>query len=367
MIAALLLGWRLAFPSIIIGFYLSIQFYQYFFGTTNFEVQFGSPEFILIYIIAFTGTTILIFLKPQQEYLEYKEIETKSLKRENSHAKREILNLSQGFTTLQTQFDQKEEKLTEKESHLKKMVGDMQHQLSQIDGLKDDFLRNLQHESNTPMTDILSNSDILFSAYDTLDSKIIKSTIRDIITGSERLKTYISNIVDTSRLSKAGDSRLDEVKKVNLSDMVKERTISYKKVFSDDQHKAQFKLDIDPNLIVECNEYYITQLLDNLIINADKYGKNSLIEVSLRKMNSIMIEFKITDHGVGIPQEEIHDVFKSFTVSSNTKTPAGGRGLGLSLCQKIVDVHKGKILAESDKKNGTTFMFVIPFSYHYKV
>jgi signal transduction histidine kinase len=123
---------------------------------------------------------------------------------------------------------------------------------------------------------------------------------------------------------------------------------------------------VDQDLMVECNKHYITQLLDNLISNADKYGKNSLIEISLRRMNSIMVEFKITDHGIGIPKKELSDVFKSFTTSSKTKTPAGGRGLGLALCQKVIDAHQGKILAESDSENGTTFLFVIPFNYHYK-
>ncbi len=79
-----------------------------------------------------------------------------------------------------------------------------------------------------------------------------------------------------------------------------------------------------------------------------------------------MVEFKITDHGIGIPKEELSDIFKSFTTSSKTRTSAGGRGLGLALCQKVIDAHQGKILAESDNENGTTFLFVIPIHYHYK-
>ena len=83
-------------------------------------------------------------------------------------------------------------------------------------------------------------------------------------------------------------------------------------------------------------------------------------------MNAIMVEFKIKDHGIGIPKEELRSVFNSFTTSSKPHSTAGGRGMGLSLCQQVVEAHQGKIIAESNITDGTNFIFVLPFSYHYK-
>ena len=379
--AAILLRWQVVSFVMLVGILCSVEFYKWF---NNIQVltEDMSAQFKIIYSLLLVSSILIAFLKPKQEYLEATETrakdlesETKSLKRENAHAKREIESLSKGALQLHEQLEQKGAAVTKKEQELKTTAKELQQQLAKmqnmvniddVENLKEEFFRNLQHESNTPMTAIITKSDILYDAYDTLDSNVIKDTIKDIVIGSERLKTYVNNLVDISKLKAAAGNELDKVHKVNLSNLVKDRTNHFKKIFSDDKHKAEFKLDIEQNLIVECNEYYITQLLDNLIINADTYGKNSVIEIHLKKMNSIMVEFKITDHGIGIPQEELNDVFKSFTTSSKTRTPAGGRGLGLALCQKVIEVHQGKILAESDDTNGTTFLFVIPFNYHYK-
>ena len=374
---------------LLIGIILSVVFFQLYGDISISDNNLGELRFKIIYLLLFISSILVVFFKPQQEHLEAtetrakeQEVEIKSLKRELGHSTREIANMSQGVVKSLKQFEQNKDLLKQKELHLNSTVKELEKQVEQlqqnmanmpklddinnIENLKEEFLRNLQHETNAPLTAIISKSDALYNSYDTLDPNVVKSTVKDIIIGSDRLKTYVNNLVDTATLTKANNAKLDKVHKINLSNLIKRRAVSYKKTFADDKQRPRFKLEIEPNLMVECNEYYITQLFDNLISNADQYGNNSIIEISLRKMNSIMVEFKITDHGIGIPKEELHNVFKSFTTSSKTHTQAGGRGLGLSLCQKVIDAHQGKILAESDSKNGTSFMFVIPFNYHYK-
>ena len=69
--------------------------------------------------------------------------------------------------------------------------------------------------------------------------------------------------------------------------------------------------------------------------------------------------FNIADEGVGIPLNELENIFDEFTVSSRTKTPAGGRGVGLAVCQKVIEVHGGSIKAESNGDIGATFKIVL--------
>ncbi|MEM6338830.1 MAG: ATP-binding protein, partial [Pseudomonadota bacterium] len=71
------------------------------------------------------------------------------------------------------------------------------------------------------------------------------------------------------------------------------------------------------------------------------------------------VEFEITDSGIGIPEEEIKEIFDAFTVSSKTKTPAGGRGVGLVLCKATIEAHGGSISAESKGGRGAQFRFVL--------
>jgi len=103
------------------------------------------------------------------------------------------------------------------------------------------------------------------------------------------------------------------------------------------------------------DKYYIKQTFDNLIINAITFGKNGKIKISLKNLIGA-IEFSISDEGV-IPKEEILDIFEAFTLNSKTYAPAGGRGIGLALFKKVIDLHKGKTEAKSDEQ-GTTFKFI---------
>ncbi|MFK7968274.1 MAG: sensor histidine kinase [Rickettsiaceae bacterium] len=148
--------------------------------------------------------------------------------------------------------------------------------------------------------------------------------------------------------------------KVNLSKLIKERTFLYKKVFSDDAQKQEFKFKIEKDIITECDEYYITQAIDNLISNAVKYGKGNPVTIKLITTKDNEVQFKIIDSGIGIPENELISIFDKFTVSSKTKTPAEGRGIGLTLCEKIIKVHNGRIWAEQNSDKGTTFTFTLP-------
>ena len=98
--------------------------------------------------------------------------------------------------------------------------------------------------------------------------------------------------------------------------------------------------------------------------NAIKFSPDSsIINITTFSgtMNSTnVVGFSIEDQGIGIPGNELSDVFDKFVQSSKTKTGAGGTGLGLSISQEIITIHKGEIWAESEEGKGAKFTFVIP-------
>ena len=77
-----------------------------------------------------------------------------------------------------------------------------------------------------------------------------------------------------------------------------------------------------------------------------------------------MVEFTITDNGIGIPKEDIYDIFTPFKMGSNTESKAEGRGVGLALCKAALEAHNGIITAKSDGKNGATFTFTLSEGLH---
>jgi len=74
------------------------------------------------------------------------------------------------------------------------------------------------------------------------------------------------------------------------------------------------------------------------------------------------VEFSVKDEGIGIPKEELSDVFGAFVVSSKTKTPAGGRGIGLALSKKVIEAHNGQIWAKQNQDKGVTVAFSLPIN-----
>ena len=359
----LLLGWRTALMMIIAGLWVSFFLYQtYISEMVSGEIY--DLKLKLVYVLFIVGGFALTLLRSKQEHLEateekaeHLEYEVKGLEREVGHARGELENVVQGLEFLENQFQDKEGKLKSKEIYLKDQLKLRNIEISKLKDLKDEFIRNIPHETNTPMTGILSLSEVLYSCYDSLDEKIVKQSIKDIVSSSDRLKSFVSNIADLSKLS-ALTYELNKTK-VDLSELARERPVLYKKIFADDD-KQDFIFKVEDNIIVRCDEYYITQAIDNLISNAVKYGEGKPITISLTKLADNKIEFKIADEGIGIPKGELISIFHKFTTSSKTQTPAGGRGVGLALCEKVITVHGGRVEATSDGKKGSEFSFVLP-------
>ena len=359
-----LINWRWSLFYLVFGLCITLFFYERYLMSYQIQSGVSSLEFKIIYLLLLISSILIMFLKPKQEYIEATEQEAKHLKhevkgleREVGHARGELENVVQGLDFLENQFKDKEGKLKSKEIYLKDQLKLRNIEISKLKDLKDEFIRNIPHEANTPMTGILSLSEVLYSCYDSLDEKIVKQSIKDIVSSSDRLKSFVSNIADLSKLS-ALTYELNKTE-VDLSVLVRERPMLYKKIFADDD-RQEFIFKVEDKLMVQCDEYYITQAIDNLISNSVKYGEGKPITISLTKTVDNKVQFSISDQGIGIPQDELISIFHKFTTSSKTQTPAGGRGVGLALCEKVISVHGGNVEAKSDGKKGSSFSFVLP-------
>jgi signal transduction histidine kinase len=109
-------------------------------------------------------------------------------------------------------------------------------------------------------------------------------------------------------------------------------------------------ISVDPN--------YIRQVVDNLVINAINFSEEGTIEVKVKKEVDRVI-FTIKDQGIGIPKEEIFDIFTPFKMGSKTESKAEGRGVGLALCKSVIDAHEGVIIARSNGDRGAIFEFAL--------
>jgi len=212
--------------------------------------------------------------------------------------------------------------LTEaKVDHLVNQIIDREQELEQSLKLKYEFLRNLEHEAHTPITGITSMGQVLFEKYKKLTEKQRLEGLEEIAKSSERLATLVNNLIDLSKLSSI-KYELNK-KKVNLSYLVYSSLDACTKMYLNGK-ELEFVTNIEDNITVTGDEYYIKQTLDNPIINAISYPEDGPITVNLKR-DKDTAEFSNQDEGIGIPIEELIRIFAPFSFSSKTRTPSSGR------------------------------------------
>ncbi len=221
--------------------------------------------------------------------------------------------------------------------------------------LKSEVLANISHELRTPMHSILSYSKFGYEKFDRRDDNRLIKYFKNIYKSGNRLLKLIDNLLDLSQLQAGKMKYLKDnwsIKSV-LNDMKSEFSIlGEEKNLSwqiEDIEETTISFDIDK----------IKQVIANLFSNSIRYStENSVIEVSFEDTSDNRTVI-IKNEGVPIPTDELESIFQPFIQSSKTKTGAGGTGLGLPICRKIIEDHGGRIWAE-DNPNGATFKFQLP-------
>ena len=233
-------------------------------------------------------------------------------------------------------------------------INRMALELDQMENLRQEFISNVSHEIQSPLTSIRGFAQALEN---------------DQLTAEER-HHYLSIIEDEStRLSRITE---DLLKLASLeSDRVQFDSKSYR---LDKQIRSLIlvcepqwsgkRIDLDVSLEeveITADEDLLSQVWMNLITNGIKFTpEGGKLHIELHRRND-KVEFKITDTGIGIPEEDQARIFERFYKADKSRTRSnGGSGLGLSIAKKIVDLHKGTIDLESKLGEGTTFIIFLP-------
>lgn len=316
ILLSILLRWQLALSMIIFGGIITVKVLKHYLGFDILSTDLDEPQFKVVYLLLITSGILAVFLKPKQEAQELNEARQEFFDEQMNHKNDEVTRSLQ---------------------------------------IKSEFLNNISHEIRIPINGITSLGQSLDETYENLSEEKRRSAIKMISSSSKRLESFMNNILDLSKLTSL-TYKLN-LQEVNLSELIYERVEACKKLYLDNK-ELEFITNIDQNILIICDRHYIKSSLDNLIINAIKYTLAGKITINLHKNE--LIKFSIQDEGIGVPQQELHSIFNAFTVSSRTYTTAGGRGVGLALSKKAIEMHKGKIWAESDGNKGSTIFFTLP-------
>ena len=316
VVLAVLLRWHVAITMILIGIFANIIFYQSYTGE-NFSVDNMNLQFQILYPLIFIFCILIAFLKPKQEYQALTEAKNK---------------------------------------HLSELIEARELQMKDALAIRSTFIRNINHEYHAPMSGITTMSQLLYDSYDILSDEQRKTAAKTIFKSVNRLDRFDANLSSLSDFTAATPAL--HIEKIDLSELVYDRVNVCRKLYEENKEDREFILNLEEGITLKGDKYYLTQCLDNLIINAITYCPQGKVEITLSKKEDTII-FTISDEGIGIPPVELYDIFDEFTVSSKTRTLAGGRGIGLTLCRKVVELHGGSIKAESDGIKGAKLSFTL--------
>ena len=228
----------------------------------------------------------------------------------------------------------------------------------ELDRLKSNFVSSVTHELRTPLVAMEKSISLL------LTEKIPESQQREFLSIAQRnLKRLTSLINDLLDLSKLEAGKMEIKRQLCSIESVIDEAISGLKTWAETK-SIQINKVIEENLPdVNIDPNRIIQVLTNLIGNAIKFtppsGKITVEAKFIRTDNEL--EVAVQDTGIGIAKEDLPHIFdKFFQAGERVLTDISGTGIGLSIAKEIIQLHKGRIWAESEKGKGARFIFRLP-------
>lgn len=277
----------------------------------------------------------------------------KKLEISNADLKLMAIELQDYKQALEQKVKERTEELAQKNILLR---GAMERAQS-ADLLKTQFMANMSHELRTPLNAIIGFAQVMIDGIDGDITATQREDLKAINKSGLHLLAIINDILDISRIE-AGKMRLD-IEEVGLSDIIVDVMATAKTLIKD--HPVTLKLDVVGAPLRVCvDRSRIRQVILNLLGNAIKFTPKGSITLRVRERVD-QVEISVIDTGIGIRPEDIPVLFTEFRQLDPSSTRSqGGAGLGLALSKRFVEMHGGRIWAESEKGSGATFSFFLP-------
>jgi two-component system sensor histidine kinase/response regulator len=229
-------------------------------------------------------------------------------------------------------------------------------ELKEVIATKDKFFSIIAHDLKSPFHGLLGLSRMIFEEYDSMDDTEVRSSIEILRDSTENTYKLIENLLDWSRLEtgkiKFQPSFQNMFMLVEDTRMLLNNSTRLKNV--------TIRNKVSHTSLVWGDSNMLHSLLQNLISNSIKFTpKDGIIEVSELQMGD-KIQYTVSDNGVGIEQKDIDKLFR-LDVSFSTRGTMNekGTGLGLVLCDEIVNIHGGEIKIQSEVDVGTKIIFTL--------
>ncbi|WP_394218000.1 two-component system histidine kinase PnpS [Halobacillus trueperi] len=229
-------------------------------------------------------------------------------------------------------------------------------ELKQLEQMRKDFVANVSHELKTPITSIRGFSETLLDGA-MKDEKMLEQFLQIILKESGRLQSLIQDLLELSKLER--DDFLLNVEQIEVQRLLNDLLPIVEQ--HAEQRQVKLHASVQGNTWIQGDSSRLKQVFMNLLTNAINYsGDEGEVTLEFQETEN-HVTIKISDNGVGIPEEEISRIFERFyRVDKARSRNSGGTGLGLAIVKHIVEAHEGTIHVESEVDVGTAFYVELP-------
>ena len=323
-----------------------------------FKIEENYLQYIVIIItIGATGAGLAIVLKFYRSLKrQITNLKIASDLMDKGKFKKEIkITGNDEFTELNRNFNKMALTLTLTEQRLQKSISE----LEKIDKMKEEFVSMVSHELKTPLMPIMGFCELLQDEKHGSLTEKQREMLSSIMRNAEKLESLIEDVLQVHKL---------DLKKLTLN----KEELELKEFLEETlqglsqyalNSNAKIYLEIDGSWKIFCDPKRITQVISNLVKNSlDFVSENGRVTVRAQKMDQETL-FTVEDNGKGIDPKHADNLFKKFyQIDSSLKRSYGGTGLGLTICQGLVEAHGGKIWLDREYTKGAAFKFVIPLN-----
>ncbi len=269
----------------------------------------------------------------------------------NEESNRKIRNMQLAFELEQGKREMEMEK--QKNAELTRL----NKELSEANRLKTELLGIAAHDLKNPLQSILGFAELI---KERVNDSFVQQYAQRIRNASERMVEMITLLLQDAAISQ-GKITLN-ISEVNVSELC-ETLVEFYRARAEEKGQV-LQMQLEPNCIVRADKQYLIQIVENLLSNAIKYSASKRkITLSLWRVPSDeVIEIAVRDEGQGLTEEDKFKLFGKFQrLSAKPTGNESSTGLGLAIVKELVELHRGKIWAESEGKDkGSTFFVRLP-------
>ena len=276
---------------------------------------------------------------------------------------KELIHRSEIVSAANSELEAQKRELSAQASELAEQNVELEmqkNQLNESNRLKTIFLSNMSHELRTPLNSVIALSGVLNRR---LSGKIADEeySYLDVIErNGKQLLSLINDILDLSRIE-AGREEV-EINRFNIRELINEVVELIDPQANQKNITLRYLPGKDTSPIksdyVKCRH-----ILQNIVANAVKFTEEGSVEIITEEIDQ-SIRITVSDTGIGIDQEQIHQIFDEFRQADGSSSRKyGGTGLGLAIAKKYAEMLGGNIDVESERGKGSKFTLNLPLQY----